>query len=57
MRRKIVGGIIEVSLLMDGIIEDVVAGEVVVEDGRRKQATVPVVVVGIWRLARCVWMV
>ena len=49
-----VGRIIEVSLLVDGIIEDVMVGEVVVENGSRKQATVPVVVVGLWRLAQCV---
>ena len=48
------GGVIPVPLLVDGIIEDVMVGEVGVENGSRKQATVPVVVVGLWRLARCV---
>ena len=54
MRSKLVGGVIQVSLLVDGIIEDVMVGEVVIENGSRKQATVPVVVVGLWRLAQCV---
>ena len=42
------------SLLVDGIIEDVMVSEVVVENGSRKQATVPEVVVELWRLGRSV---